>query len=115
MEALVQQFQTERFLQEVSRLAAASRRLSINQRKRNGSFTLLVWPPNKELRHALIVYLTCVLSKKQIDSLGPTAAQVALLLSVDYGQAPQVVKAGVSAKPHQQGGNGARQNYPCHS
>ena len=49
-----------------------------------------------------------------IDSLGPTATQVAaFLLSLcrDYGLAPQVVKASVSADPHQQGSDGAGQNY----
>ena len=54
-------------------------------------------------------------TKQGIDSLGPTAAQVAaFLLSLcrDYGLAPRVVKASVSATPHQQGGDGAGQSYP---
>ena len=53
-------------------------------------------------------------TKQGIDSLGPTATQVAaflLSLSRDYGPASQVVKASVSAEPHQQGGDGAGQNY----
>ena len=54
-------------------------------------------------------------TKQGIDSLGPTATQVAaFLLSLcrDYGLAPQVFKVSVSAEPHQQGGDGAGQKYP---
>ena len=53
-------------------------------------------------------------TKQGIDSLGPTATQVAaflLSLCTDYGLASQVVKASVSAEPHHQGGDGAAQNY----
>ena len=57
-------------------------------------------------------------TEEGIDSLSPTTTQVAaFLLSLcrDYGLAPQVVKARVSVEPHQQGGDGAGQNYPRHA
>ena len=61
------------------------------------------------------LYFASLATKQGIDSLGPTATQVAaFLLSLcrDYGLAPQVVKASVSAEPHQQRGDGAEQNDP---
>ena len=54
--------------------------------------------------------------KQGIDSLGPTAAQVAaFLLSLfrDFGLVPQALKDGVSAEPHQQGGDGAGLSLTC--
>ena len=54
-------------------------------------------------------------TKQGIDSVGPTAANVAtffLSLCRDYGLVPQALKDGVSAEPHQQVGDGAGQNYP---
>ena len=53
-------------------------------------------------------------TKQGIDSVGPTAANVAtffLSLCRDYGLVPQVLKDGVNAEPHQQAVDGAGQNY----
>ena len=54
-------------------------------------------------------------TKKGIDSVGPTAANVAaFFLSIcrDYCLVPPALKDGVSAEPHQQVGDGAGQNHP---
>ena len=53
-------------------------------------------------------------TEQEIGSLGPTATQVAdFLLSFcrDYGLVPQELKAGVSAEPHQLGGDGAGKSF----
>ena len=53
-------------------------------------------------------------TKQGIDSVGPTAANVAtffLSLCRDYGLVPQVLKDGGCAEPHQQAVDGAGQNY----
>ena len=76
-------------------LAVSHRRLSINHIYEE------LWPFWLGLR-------------KGIDSLGPTAVHVAAFsfsLFRDYGLVPQALKDGVSAEPHQQGGDGAGQNY----
>ena len=94
----MQHFQAERFSEEVCRAAAAPGRLSINHMYEEWWLHFAGWA-----------------TKQGIDSLCPTATQVAaFLLSLcrDNCLAPQVVKASVSAEPHQQGGDGAGQNYP---
>ena len=54
-------------------------------------------------------------TKRGIDSVGPTAANVAIFflsLCRDYCLVPHTPKDGVGAEPHQQVGDGAGQNYP---
>ena len=63
-----------------------------------------------------MVRFACLATKQGIDSVGPTAANVAAfflsLCSRDCGLVPQALKYGVSAEPHQKVGDGAGQNYP---